>query len=207
MQRRAGDFDTNLINRVLYYLCRAVSTQKIVKMNYQKLCPVVVSFILSEHKSSFPVEELVIYNKTRNEVQGNLITAKLVNVPAVVKNGSGVDVDLVVFGAFFSVSSQSEADTFVKSYGDTALGKELIIMYNQSTINVLDLENIGEQSYFVTRLSEEEIEEEREEAMQTGKQKGMLEAAKNFLKIGVSPEQVAQCTNLPLETVISIQKQ
>jgi predicted transposase/invertase (TIGR01784 family) len=92
-------------------------------------------------------------------------------------------------------------------------------MYNQSTINVLDLEHLNELPDFVTRLSEEEIKEEREEAFQKGFQiglqkcmvkgiqKGMLEAAKNFLKMGFSPEQVAQGTNLPLETVMSIQKQ
>ena len=50
----------------------------------------------------------------------------------------------------------------------------------------------------------------REDGLQQGLERGAhqtkLETAKNLLSMGLSPEQVAQGTNLPLETVLALSK-
>ncbi|MBO5690341.1 MAG: hypothetical protein J6R96_00585, partial [Spirochaetaceae bacterium] len=50
----------------------------------------------------------------------------------------------------------------------------------------------------------------REDGLQQGLEQGAhqtkLETAKNLLSMGLSPEQVAQGTNLPLETVLALSK-
>ena len=50
----------------------------------------------------------------------------------------------------------------------------------------------------------------REDGLQQGLEQGIyqtkLETAKNLLSMGLSPEQVAQGTNLPLETVLALSK-
>ena len=46
----------------------------------------------------------------------------------------------------------------------------------------------------------------REDGLQQGAHQKALETAKNLLSMNFSPEQVAQGTNLPLETVLALSK-
>ena len=45
-----------------------------------------------------------------------------------------------------------------------------------------------------------------EQGLERGAYQKALETAKNLLSMGLSPEQVAQGTNLPLETVLALSK-
>ena len=49
------------------------------------------------------------------------------------------------------------------------------------------------------------IEQGIEQGLERGAHQKALETAKNLLSMGLSPEQVAQGTNLPLETIQQIQ--
>ncbi|MBO5692078.1 MAG: hypothetical protein J6R96_09505, partial [Spirochaetaceae bacterium] len=49
------------------------------------------------------------------------------------------------------------------------------------------------------------IQQGIEQGLERGAHQKALETAKNLLSMGLSPEQVAQGTNLPLETVQQIQ--
>ena len=47
----------------------------------------------------------------------------------------------------------------------------------------------------------------REDGLQQGAHQNKLETAKNLLSMGLSPEQVAQGTTLPLETVCELARE
>jgi len=47
----------------------------------------------------------------------------------------------------------------------------------------------------------------RQEAFEEGSEERAIETASNFLKMGLSPEQVAQGTSLPLEKVLELQEE
>ena len=51
------------------------------------------------------------------------------------------------------------------------------------------------------------VEQGREQGREQGAYETKLETAKAFLAMGLSPEQVAQGTNLPLETVFELAQQ
>ena len=53
---------------------------------------------------------------------------------------------------------------------------------------------------------EQGLEQGIEQGLEQGAHQTKLETAKNLLSMGLSPEQVAQGTNLPLETVLALSK-
>ena len=53
-------------------------------------------------------------------------------------------------------------------------------------------------------MRREGFEEGLEQGREQGAYERALETAKKFLAMGLSPEQVAQGTNLPLETVLEL---
>ena len=54
---------------------------------------------------------------------------------------------------------------------------------------------------YITDIRREAIEEGRIEGRQEGAEQAKIETARNFLKMGLTLEQVAQGTGLPLEEV------
>jgi hypothetical protein len=76
-----------------------------------------------------------------------------------------------------------------------AISADYIVTRNPSDFA---LSTIPVLSHFTRRLTEAELEEAREEVR--------LEAARRFLDAGVSPEIVAQCTGLSMETIRSLKR-
>ena len=60
---------------------------------------------------------------------------------------------------------------------------------------------------YITDIRREAIEEGRIEGRQEGAEQKAIETAKNFLKMGLTLEQVAQGTGLPLEEVEKLAKE
>ena len=67
------------------------------------------------------------------------------------------------------------------------------------SITMADMRRDGFEEGLTTGL-----EQGREQGREQGAYETKLETAKAFLAMGLSPEQVAQGTNLPLETVLDL---
>ena len=67
------------------------------------------------------------------------------------------------------------------------------------SITMADMRRDGFEEGLTTGL-----EQGREEGREQGAYETKLETAKKFLAYGDSPEKVALCTNLPLETVLEL---
>ena len=67
------------------------------------------------------------------------------------------------------------------------------------SITMADMRRDGFEEGLTTGL-----EQGREQGREQGAYEKALETARKFLSMGLSPEQVAQGTNLPLETVLEL---
>ena len=67
------------------------------------------------------------------------------------------------------------------------------------SITMADMRRDGFEEGLTTGL-----EQGREQGREQGAYEKALETARKFLSMGLSPEQVAQGTNLPLETVLDL---
>ena len=67
------------------------------------------------------------------------------------------------------------------------------------SITMADMRRDGFEEGLTTGL-----EQGREQGREEGAYERALETARKFLSMGLSPEQVAQGTNLPLETVLEL---
>jgi hypothetical protein len=167
--------------RTVYYACRAISTQKVEKMAYEKLKPVHISFIMTEDRCEKPVKHVKLCDIETHEIFDDILEITLVYVPAVLRTLKPAD-KLYLFSKFFMVSSQEEADEFAELYKDNELGKELTEMYNESVKNVTALKEIEDRPYFTWRLTEAEREEIREEARKEARKEAQIETWKEATK-------------------------
>jgi predicted transposase/invertase (TIGR01784 family) len=188
--------------RTVYYVCRAVSAQEVKNMAYEDVAPVNISFILEDHNDrKRAVRHVKLCDVDTHEVYDDLIEITVVSIPAVLRE-SDKGSNLYLFARFFDISSQEEADAFVKEFEPINLAKELIGVYNNAVANAQDLRAVESSPYYTARLNEAQLEEERKKtAYQTA-----VNAAKKFLVEGVSPETVAKCVGIDISTIHSLQK-
>ena len=203
-----------LKRRATYYACRALSSQKVKKMAYENINPISISFILTEHgkedkrkkkQKNPPTEKERAVRRVQlcyldtHEVYDNILDIVLVSIPIAVRVADK-NSDLHIIARFFAVTSQTEASKFVGDYGHTDLGRELIMKYNETVLDPDTLEEIEDSDYFTTRLTEVEIEEERQRVVF----EAMTEVAMGLLGDGMSPEIVAKHCKLDLDYVLSL---
>ena len=70
------------------------------------------------------------------------------------------------------ITGQRRADEFVRKFGSSDLGKELILMYNTVVADAQELQKIETRPYFLGRLTEAQLEEERKKARRKGEKEG-----------------------------------
>ena len=158
-----------LKNRTIFYACRGLSGQKVIKGNYQDLNKVVVSFIMTKKTNEESIEIINLYNQN-HEKYSDLLTLYNVYVPSVLEHNDTND-DLKVFAAFFSVESYEDMVSFYNDYIDNPLATELILLYNKA-IGREDLENLAEREYFKMKITEQDIAEAKIEYEAKGEAKG-----------------------------------
>ena len=107
----------------------------------------------------------------------------LVYIPTVLKTYDK-NSDLYIFAQFFKITSQKKADAFAKRFGAHDLGMELIKMYNAATANAQELQKIESRPYFLGRLTEAQLEEERRKARKKGEEIGKQIGEKIGKQIG-----------------------
>jgi len=193
--------------RTVYYACRAVSTQNVDDMAYEDLNPVHISFILTSHKDDRPIRHVKLCDTETHEVFDDLLTLTQVYIPTVIKTYDK-NTDLYIFARFFKITDQKKADTFVKKFGTHDLGKELILLYNTAVADAQKLSQIESRPYFLGRLTEVQLEEERQKARKKGEEMGeytkAIKVAKNMLYRGVSPELIAEYLELDVDIIRSL---
>jgi hypothetical protein len=150
--------------RTIFYACRAISTQNVDDMAYEKLKPVSVSFVLTTHDQPRAIQRIGLYDADTKELYDDLFSITVVFVKSVIRNSAGISDDLYILSRYFALSSKNGAMQFAAELGETELGKELIRMYNNSTANVNRLYEIERRPYFQGRLTEAQLEEERVKA-------------------------------------------
>jgi len=179
----------------VYYACRAISTQEVKDMAYEDLNPVNISFMLTDHNEKKAVRRVKLCDTDTFEVYDDLIEITLVHIPVIIRNTDKKS-NLYLFARFFAISGQDDANKFVNEFETTELGKELIVIYNNAVANASNLQRIENSPYFIARLTEAQLEEERKKAL--------LKAARKLLSEGITPEIIAKCLDLDINIIRSL---
>ena len=117
----------------------------------------------------------------------------------------------VVYNASaYESEKDPELKTFLKFVNNKSADDDFTDMISKIVTKIKQIEN-NKEEYLAVNLHDFDIyrrgkDEGRAEGENSGAQKAKLEDAKNFLKDGDSPEKVARCIGLPLETVLELQK-
>jgi predicted transposase/invertase (TIGR01784 family) len=191
--------EARLERRTVYYACRAISTQEVKDMAYEELNPVNISFILTDHDEKQAIRKIKLCDLETYQVFDDLIELTLVHVPAALRLEDKKS-NLYIFARFFDVSSQADADSFVKEFESTVLGKDLIDMYNNAVANANNLQRIENSPYFSGRLTEAQLEEERKKT----EKKTLLRTARKMLSMGLSLDIITQSLGLDIDTINSL---
>ena len=186
--------------RTVYYACRSISTQEVRNMAYEDLNPVNISFILTDRDEKQAIRRIKLCDVETHDIYDELIELTLVHIPAVIRSKDAKS-DLCMFARFFAITSQDEADRFTHDYETTDLGKELIMNYNNSVANANNLQRIESSPYFVGRLKEAQLEEERKKA----ERKALIKTARKMLSEGFTLDIIIKCIDLDIDTLQSLQ--
>ncbi|MDR0943723.1 MAG: Rpn family recombination-promoting nuclease/putative transposase [Ruminococcus sp.] len=158
MQRRVDD---NLVNRIIFYACRMISSQDVSRMQYSSVLPANVSFIMSEKESS-ENKNAVRYVKTAytdtGEPFSDLLNIALVYVPTVLKT-TPPDSAIHIFSEFFSIKEINDAENFENKYKNNDLGVKLMERYNTVVFNEEALKAFAKEPYFTDKYTEERNKE------------------------------------------------
>jgi predicted transposase/invertase (TIGR01784 family) len=216
-----------LERRAAYYVCRAISTQQVVKMRYEDLNPVHIAFILTEYaadkspqspsaaRSPSPhgVRSVGLCYLDTGELYDDLIHLTLVSVPGILNDKAAFSEDLYLFTRFFAIGSVGEAARFSREFAGHEVGKELIRMYNTFVSNPQNLYALENDPYFTGRLTEAQIAEERAYAAAKaeaegeargearGEQHRSIDIAQKLLKRNRPIEEIVEDTGLSREEV------
>ena len=201
-------------NRTIYYACRALSGQTVEKGKYDKLNKVVISFIMTSVKHSEPIEIIHLCNQ-KNEIYSDLLTLYNVYTPSITDEEPDIPSDIRIFSDFFSVRTYEDMKVFCENYSGTEAGKRLIILY-RSALGQTDFNNIKEREYFNMKITEQDINEAKIEAMAEGRAEGIAKGRaegiakgearilKKLQALGNSIKQLSEMFDMPESEVESL---
>ena len=98
------------------------------------------------------------------------------------------------------VSGQEGSDAFTRRIASLTDGVKRNMEYKRQF-----MEWERQKTYLFNKGKEEGIAEGKAAGILEGEQKKAVEATRNFLKEGISPEIIAKCTGLPIEEVQKLQ--
>jgi predicted transposase/invertase (TIGR01784 family) len=193
-------FNENLINRIIYYACRLISTQSVKEMRYSDLQPVSVSFIMSEKPSdcATAVRYITTAYKDTHEQFSDLLNIALVYVPTVIETSDKYS-ELRIFSEFFCITNDNDMKEFEDSYKITDLGVKLMQTYSNTLYNQKAMEAFAQEPYYTVKDAEWLAQGIFESYM-----KRTEENEKKTLKklIGkVSPEDLAEAFDMPVDKI------
>jgi hypothetical protein len=163
MQRSYG---TELINRIVFYACRLISTQNVVEMKYSELQPINVSFIMAEKPSDSvnPIRYIKTVYTDTGEPFSDLINIALVYIPSILETAAA-DSEIRIFAEFFSIKNNDDAEKFENNYKSSALGEKLMREYSKISFNEDALRVFANDPYYsqkdFERISQDRDNRER----------------------------------------------
>lgn len=174
-----------LKNRTIYYACRAVSGQKVIKGNYKDLNEVVVSFIMTKKSKQNYIEVIRLYDENSMQPYSNLLTLYNVYVPSVneAAEESGINENLRIFSAFFAINSKEDMYNFYHTYSESSLANKLLILYNRAIGNN-ELDNYEGKEFFQMKITEQDIAEAKVKYREIGKAEGIAEGKAEGIAVG-----------------------
>jgi len=101
---------------------------------------------------------------------------------------------------YYACRSIYEADKYANEFEKTDLGKELIVMYNNTAANANHLARVENSPYFIERLTEAQLEEERKKA----ERKALIKTARKMLSEGFTLDIIIKCIDLDIDTLQSL---
>jgi predicted transposase/invertase (TIGR01784 family) len=187
-------------NRTIYYACRLLGHQKVDHMEYEKLQPVCVTFIMQKQEGSnangVRFAELC-YSDTK-EPYGNLMKIAMIFVPTILEK-SEPNSDLYILADFFAIETQEEGDKFEADYGKTKLGVRLMSDYARSICDIDYLNLLEQENAYYIRKKYEDIKENYKEDMEKSREEGVFSSAKKFLDTGADINFVSNTLNIPID--------
>jgi predicted transposase/invertase (TIGR01784 family) len=197
MQRSTG-YIRRLENRTVYYACRLIAQQQVTDMIYEKLQPAVVSFVMEKdkNKNSDGVEYISLQREKTGEPFSNLMRIAMVYVPTVLEKHKD-NSDLYIFADFFAIETKEQADKFEQDFENTVLGRKLMSSYAMSIRDTEYLKSLEKMDYYQSKNYDEMMKNN----IGFVTEQNTIQTAKNFLKMGLTVQQVAQGTGLSIEQV------
>lgn len=162
-------------NRIVYYACRELGNQYVVKSKYEDLQHVVVTFLLTEAPANSTVDcrEIVLVDKKTNEIYTDIFRIFEVSISQISNQDKK---DMQILRDFFQICEQTQMDDFVQKYGDTEYGILLLQQYMHAVSEPKFLTNLEKEEKYMIRLTEEDRMMERAE----GKAEGRVEERKEL---------------------------
>ncbi|MCL2387663.1 MAG: PD-(D/E)XK nuclease family transposase [Defluviitaleaceae bacterium] len=224
-------------NRNAYYGAKELAAQIVADGKYEKLKQVSITFIFEENTTPTapPVSKIQFMDINTKEVYTDLITLYEVNLNKI-NDTQDLHEDLKILKDFLLIKTPSALCEFVKKY-DTIFAQRLVTEYMHAILDDSVLLEIEGSEKFMIKLTEAALLEERQEGKAEGKAEGLTEGkaegltegiaqglaegltqglaegfdialavAKGLLH-GISPKQLAEEYNRPLEDIEKIQRE
>ena len=147
-------------NRIVYYACRELGNQYVVKSKYEDLKHVMVTFLLTEAPANSTVDcrEIVLVDKKTNEIYTDIFRIFEVSISQISNQNKK---EMQILRDFFQICTQTQMDDFVQKYGDTEYGILLLQQYMCAVSEPKFLTSLEKEEKYRIRLIEEGRAEER----------------------------------------------
>lgn len=190
-------------SRTVYYACREIAAQEVQRGEYEKLKNVVVTFLLTEAplKHTSAGSEIQLQDCLTGEKYSDLLSIYEINIKHIDEKKS---LELNILKAFFEISTQDDFDCFIETYGSFEYGKLLLNNYLSAVNNNSLLNELGKESKYMIKLSDEERIEIKLEGIKEGQHEMALQIAKKMILNGIDDKFIMETTNLQKEEIDSL---
>lgn len=183
-------------NRTIYYACREIGFQPVVKHKYEKLKNVIITFLLTEAPMIHTTDnrKIQLHDNKTGEIYSELLTIHEVNIKHITEQNS---VEMQILRDFFQIENQESFDKFVDAYSNTEYGYLLLKNYVSSVSDAKFLSDLGKETKYTDMLSQEE----RIELLSEGREEQAIETAKILLSENVPLNIIIKSTGLTKEKI------
>lgn len=206
-------------NRIVYYVCKALSNEEVVDSRYEDLKNVYVTFIMSKYdKAPNAVERYQLLSSRTKEPYTDLLTLYEVYAPRAETLPDSSE--LKIFLRFFTIFSEEDAEKFRDDFNGIELAKILIESYNAALTSKDDIDRITRKSVYKSKNTDELIlalqdeadkrveeatervtKETTERVTQEVTQQVNMKFAKTLRELGQSDQVIAKSLGIELKDV------
>lgn len=186
-------------NRLVYYACRAVGSQKISKSRYDKLKTCVISFIF-ENASYGNKRFLTKYYISSDDGRklrkySDLLTIIEVNLKYYKSTEDG---NLNILCEFLKIQTNKDLGKFRVKYKDSGFGAMLYERYIKVILDKETMEEVEKMDLYQEKIQLRYHSADEAMALQD---KRAEKIAKNLIKLGISVDNIVESTGLSMEKI------